>query len=362
MKRVIIIPDSFKGTLSSAEVIEIISDCLRQRYPDWQITGIPVADGGEGTVDAMVQAMDGHYEETEVFGPYFEKMPVRYGSLGKTAVVEVASCSGLPLVKDRKNPALTTSYGVGEQILDALKKGYEKIVVGLGGSCCNDAGCGMAAALGVEFLDKEGKGFVPVGATLMDIEHIDVSQVLHFELEAMCDVHNPLYGPDGAAYIFSPQKGADRKMVEELDKGLRHFAEVVRNDLGIDPDVPGGGAAGGIGAGIYALLGGKLKMGIDVVLDTVGFDEKLSGTDLVITGEGRFDSQSLQGKVLSGIASRCLKAGVECVAVVGCRSDEDIPFEEMGISRIIPTSDGKKPVERQQAIDNLIRTVNSTEF
>ena len=220
----------------------------------------------------------------------------------------------------------------------------------------------MAAALGVEFLDKEGKGFVPVGATLMDIEHIDVSQVLHFELEAMCDVHNPLYGPDGAAYIFSPQKGADRKMVEELDKGLRHFAEVVRNDLGIDPDVPGGGAAGGIGAGIYALLGGKLKMGIDVVLDTVGFDEKLSGTDLVITGEGRFDSQSLQGKVLSGIASRCLKAGVECVAVVGCRSDEDIPFEEMGISRIIPTSDGKKPVERQQAIDNLIRTVNSTEF
>ncbi len=366
MKKIIIIPDSFKGTLSSEQVIEIIAGCLKRRFPDWQIRGIPVADGGEGSVRAMMTAIGGSYLTSEVCGPYREKMEAVYGIKDNTAVVEVASCAGLPLVKDRKNPALTTTYGVGQQILQACRHGADKIIVGLGGSCSNDGGCGLAAALGVRFTDARGNEFVPVGDTLKDIEHVDVSHLLidtgRVKITAMCDIDNPLYGTTGAAYIYGPQKGADPEMVRYLDEGLRHLHEVVLNDLGIDINIPGAGAAGGIGGGLYGFLNAEMKMGIDVVLDTAGFEQLLSDTDLVITGEGCFDEQSLNGKVVCGIAQRCKKHNVECIAVVGMMKEISRDIAEIGLKAVYPTVKEKQPANMGQAVENLIRCVDSIEF
>ncbi len=366
MKKFIIIPDSFKGTLSSEEVIEIIAGVLSRRFPDWQIRGIPVADGGEGTVRAMMTAIDGSYVTTEVSGPYMEKMEAVYGIKDKTAVVEVASCAGLPLVRDRKNPALMTTYGVGEQILQACREGAENIIVGLGGSCTNDGGCGLAAALGVRFTDCEGNEFIPVGDTLKDIEHVDVSHLLidtgKVKITAMCDIDNPLYGTSGAAYIYGPQKGADEEMVRYLDEGLKHLHEVVLKDLGIDINIPGAGAAGGIGGGLYGFLGAEMKMGIDVVLDTAGFEQLISATDLVITGEGCFDEQSLNGKVVCGIAQRCMKHCVDCVAVVGMMKDISRDITEIGLKAVYPTVKEKQPANLEQAVENLRKCVDSIEF
>ena len=235
-----------------------------------------------------------------VKGPYFEKLDAFYGILpdGRTAVIEMAACAGLPLVGERKNPLLTTTYGVGELILDAARRGCRKIIVGLGGSATNDAGCGMAAALGVRF---EGKGgsFIPTGGTLSDVKKITVNlppELCGVEIVAMCDIDNPLYGEKGAACIFAPQKGADAGAVRLLDEGLIHISKIIKRDLGVDVSaIPGGGAAGGMGAGMVAFLGSSLRPGIETVLDTVGFDRALQGADLVLTGEGRLDTQSLLG-------------------------------------------------------------------
>ena len=222
MKRVIIIPDSFKGTLSSEEVIGIVSHELSERFPNWQITAIPVADGGEGTVSSMVKALDGTCETVRVAGPFFRQMECIYGRKGKTAVIEVASCAGLPLVRGNEDPSVMTTYGVGQQILKAVENGADHIIVGLGGSCSNDGGCGLAAALGVRFTDENGKEFIPVGRSLINIEHVDVSGVKidlsRIKITAMCDINNPLYGPEGAAYVYAPQKGADEKWCRSLTK------------------------------------------------------------------------------------------------------------------------------------------------
>lgn len=328
MKKAVLIPDSFKGTLSSMEICAIMEKAIHSHFPGCEVLSIPVADGGEGSVDAFLTALGGEKVYCEVSGPYLEPMRAFYGLIGKTAVIEMAACAGLPLVGENKNPSLTSTYGVGELMRHALEKGAEKIIMGLGGSATNDAGCGAAAALGVKFLDKNGESFVPLGGTLANVASIDMSGlsplVRNAEIITMCDIDNPMYGEKGAAYIFGPQKGADESMVRELDAGLRHLGETIKRDLGLDlTKIPGGGAAGAMGVGMAAFFSSRLQMGIEAVLDTVGFDALAADADYVFTGEGKLDSQSLRGKVVIGVARRAKKLSVPVIALVG-GADRDI--------------------------------------
>ncbi len=323
MKHIIIAPDSFKGTMSSIEVCDGIAKAFA-RVTDAPIIQIPIADGGEGSLDCVLQSAGGRRITCTVNDAYGRPMQADYaivdGDATATAVIEMAQCAGLPLVADCANPELTTTYGVGELIADALGRGCKRITLALGGSSTNDGGAGLAAALGAVFTDRDGKSFIPTGGTLKDIAHIDVSGVqLHgARITAMCDVNNPLYGTNGAAYIYARQKGADDEMIRRLDEGLQWFARRIREDVGICvEDIPGGGAAGGMGAGTVALLGGTLRSGIDTVLDMTGFDALLQRASFVITGEGRFDSQSLSGKVIHGVAKRAKAAGVPVIVLAG---------------------------------------------
>ncbi len=362
MKKILLIPDSFKGTMSSARICTLMKEAVADVFPSCETFSIPVADGGEGSVDAFLEAVGGTKETAVVKNPFFEDMESFYGILNggtaeKTAVVEMAACAGLPLAAERLNPRTTTTYGAGQLVAAALKKGCKKIIIGLGGSATNDGGCGAAAALGVRFFDRDGKSFVPVGGTLKDIAHIDTSAIEEYvkqaDFTAMCDIDNPLYGENGAAYVFGPQKGADETAVRELDAGLRHFAEIVKRDLGIDKaDYPGAGAAGGMGYGLLCLLGARLKMGIETVLDTTGFDRLLTNADCVFTGEGKIDSQSLRGKVVIGVARRAKKAGVPVIAVVGdAERGLDAAYDTgvtavFSINRLaVPFSEAKKTAE-----------------
>ena len=285
---------------------------------------MPVADGGEGSVDAFLKAVGGIRVPVMVSGPYFKKIPSFYGLIdhGKTAIIEMAACAGLPLVEQEKNPSLTTTYGVGEIIAHALDRKVEKIIIGLGGSATNDAGTGCAAALGVRFLNEKLEPFIPVGATLSAIHDIDLSlldpRLKHVELITMCDIDNPLYGPHGAAHVFAPQKGADSTMVVSLDQQLQKLAAVASIKLGAkDAQFKGAGAAGGMGYGMSVFLNSSLQMGIETVLDVVKFDELASKADYVITGEGKLDDQSLRGKVVIGVARRAKKHRAKVVAIVG---------------------------------------------
>ena len=319
----VLIPDSFKGTLSSLQICKITAEKIREHFPDSKIAEIPVADGGEGSVDAFLLAVGGEKIKVKVKNPYFEDMESYFGLIdeGKTAVVEMASCAGLPLVENRKNPRLTTTYGVGQLMLAAAKRGVKKIIVGLGGSATNDGGCGAAAAVGVKFYNKKGQEFIPTGGTVIDIEHIDfegMDEVFKdIEIITMCDIDNPMYGPSGASYIFAPQKGADEKCVQEMDKGIENLSKVITKTTGKDiSKMPGTGAAGAMGAGMVAFFHSKLQMGIQTVLDTVKFDEKIVDADYIFTGEGKLDSQSLRGKVVMGIAKRAQKQ--EKKVIVSC--------------------------------------------
>ncbi len=332
MKKVIIIPDSFKGTLSAKQICRILKEKVHQQFPACEVVTVPVADGGEGSVDCFLEALGGRKETVQVHGPYMELMEAEYGILSDgTAVVEMASCAGLPLVEDRKNPKKTTTYGVGELILAAAKAGSKRIITGLGGSCTNDGGCGMAAALGIRFYDAQDRGFVPTGGTLKEIRRIDMSRreklLDQIELLAMCDITNPLTGPEGAAHVFSPQKGADEGMIQELEAGMVHYASILEQTVQMPKlrELPGGGAAGGMGAGMAALLGAKLIPGIQAVLDTVQFDTLAEHADLILTGEGKIDSQSIHGKVLSGIARRGKALGIPVVAIAGGIDREALP-------------------------------------
>ena len=332
MKKVIIIPDSFKGTISAKRICKILREQVKKYFPECKVVTIPVADGGEGSVDCFLEALGGRKEKAQVHGPYMESMIVEYGILSDgTAVVETASCAGLPLVEGRMDPRATTTYGIGELVLAAVQKGACRVIVGLGGSCTNDGGCGMAAALGVRFYDREGAAFVPTGGTLNRIAKIDASRreklLEQTELLAMCDITNPLLGPEGATYVFGPQKGADETMVRELEEGMTHYARLleqtgeVRDICGLS----GGGAAGGLGAGMAGLLGATLAPGIQIVLDTVRFDTLAEHADMILTGEGKLDSQSVRGKVISGISRRGRELCVPVVAIVGGIVREALP-------------------------------------
>ena len=340
MKKVLLVPDSFKGTMSSAEICSIMEKAIKMFYPKADVISIPVADGGEGSVDAFLTALGGEKKIVSVQGPFGQEMKSFFGILKNgTAVIEMASCAGLPLVGDRKDPRITTTYGCGELIKAALDAGCKKIIMGIGGSATTDGGCGTAAALGVKFLDKDGKAFVPTGGTLHKIEKIDKSgldnRLKKIELVTMCDIDNPLYGKTGAAYVFGPQKGADPEMVKLLDDGLQHLAEVAKKELSLDmASTPGAGAAGGLGYGMKVFLDSQLQMGIETVLNTVNFNELLKSADCVFSGEGKIDTQSLRGKVVIGIARRTKKANVPLIAVVGDIGDDIEAAYDEGVSAI----------------------------
>jgi len=339
--KLLIIPDSFKGTMSSAKVCGIIEAEIHTHFPQAQTVSIPVADGGEGSVDAFLTALGGERVTRSVKGPHFEQVDAYYGILPdqKTAVIEMAQAAGLPLAGDRLSPGTTTTYGVGELMAHAISRGCTKLIVGLGGSATNEFGCGAAAAMGVKFFDAQGDSFIPTGETLSKVQRIDTTELSPalegIEVITMCDIDNPLYGETGAAYVFSPQKGADPQMVRLLDAELRAISETVKRDLSVDVSgLPGAGAAGGMGGGMVAFFGSKLQMGIETVLDVTAFDELLCGADLVITGEGKLDRQSLGGKVVIGVARRAKKQNVPVVALVGDIGDDIEDAYAEGVSAI----------------------------
>ena len=365
----VLIPDSFKGTLSSSQICEILKTGVEKHFPGSETVSIPVADGGEGSVDAFIAAVGGTKEHVTVKNPYFEDMESYYGLIddGQTAVIEMAACAGPPLVENRKDPRKTTTYGVGQLIVAAAEKGVKKIIVGLGGSCTNDGGCGAAAAAGIRFYDEAGEEFVPTGGTTEKIRRIDLSgynPVLRsVEIVTMCDIDNPMYGPTGAAYIFGPQKGADAKMVLELDEGIANLSQVIAQTIGKDiSQIPGTGAAGAMGAGMIAFFGSRLQMGIQTVLDTVKFDQLIEDADYIFTGEGKLDSQSLRGKVVIGIAQRAKTQNKPVIAVVGGAEDSQIEQAyEMGVTAVFPINRLPEDfsVSRHHSEENLAYTVDN---
>jgi len=324
----IVAPDSFKGSLTSIEAARALARGIHRVLPDAEVIEIPIADGGEGTLDAMLSATTGKRLSSTVCGPVGEQVVASFGLIGdghRTAIIEMAQAAGLALVPpDKRDPRYTTTYGVGELIQQALDSGAERLIVGLGGSGTNDGGAGAMLALGARFFDKHGQPLPrPLcGANLSRLDRIDMEQ---FRLPAntveviiASDVSSPLIGDFGASAVYGPQKGATPAAVAELDRCLNVYAEVIERDLGVDVRaVPGGGAAGGLGAALIAFLGAKMTSGIDLILDEVGFDSKLSCADYVFTGEGRIDSQTLNGKVLLGILLRCKQRGVPVVAFGG---------------------------------------------
>ncbi len=371
MKKAVLIPDSFKGTMSSGEICEIMKREILSFYPDAQVLSVPVADGGEGSVDSFLTAVGGKKVKVSTKGPYFEDIESFYGILDdNTAVVEMAASAGLPLVGENKQADKTTTYGVGQLILHAAKSGCKRIIVGLGGSATNDGGAGAAAALGVVFKDKNGTSFIPVGGTLNEVESIDMSGLAAdlngVEIVTMCDIDNPLCGENGASYVFGPQKGADSDMVKRLDDNLRHFAKIIKRDLNRDIlNLPGSGAAGGMGGGMATFLNSRLQMGIETVLDTVKFDEIAKDADVVFTGEGKIDTQSLRGKVVIGVAKRTKRLNIPLIAVVGDIGDDIQAAYDEGVSAIfsinrvaVPYSQAKLRAKSDLALtaNNLMRT------
>lgn len=366
MKHILCMPDSFKGTMSSAEVGQIMKDSILKVFDEAFVECFSVADGGEGTVDAFLSAIEGVKKDVSVAGPYHQMIPSFYGKMAdEVAIIEMAACAGLPLVEDKRNPELTTTFGVGELLLKALDDGAKKIIVGLGGSATNDGGCGMAAACGVRFYDSSGHTFIPTGGTLKDIDRIDIQQldprIGTIDIVTMCDIDNPLIGPMGASAIFGPQKGADPAMVMRLDAGLSHLADLIKRDLNKDvATVAGGGAAGGMGAGMIAFFNSTLQMGIETVLDVIHFDELLNRIDCIFTGEGKIDTQSLRGKVVIGISRRAKKKNVPVIAIVGSIDEQVFDLSSEGVTAMF--SINHQPLPFEVAIlhskENLAKTMH----
>jgi glycerate kinase len=340
--RVLVCPDSFKGSLSSVDAAEAVARGveLGAGGEGVDVVRIPLADGGEGTVDALVRATGGEVRHVRVRDPLMREVDSFFGLLGdgSTAVVEMAAASGLHLLSDdERNPLAASTFGTGELLVAAVGTGVSKLVVGIGGSATNDGGAGAMAALGARFLNSDGRDLPPGGAALAELDRIDMSgfrfPLDRVRVEVACDVTNPLTGPLGASAVFGPQKGATPEMVQQLDGALARFAEVVKRDLGKDvADMPGAGAAGGLGAGLAAFLNASLRSGIDMVLDAARFDEALADAGLVITGEGRIDEQTAYGKTIGGVLKRASKRGVPVVAVAGSVTGDLRPLYDAGLT------------------------------
>lgn len=367
--KIVIAPDSFKESLSALEVANAIEQGLRQVIPDCEIVKIPVADGGEGTVQSMVDATGGSIVNLEVMGPLGNRVQAHYGILGgilanssnssaashanhsAIAVIEMASASGLHHVpREQRNPLLTTSYGTGELICDALNRGIKHIILGLGGSATNDGGAGMAQALDILLLDDQGKTLPAGGAALANLARIDMTNahplLSQCTFEVACDVDNPLCGERGASAIFGPQKGATPEMVKQLDAALAHYADVIaRNDMTDHREQAGAGAAGGMGLGVMAFLNAELKPGVEIVMQTVGLADKIRGADLVITGEGRIDGQTVFGKTPMGVLKQAKLQGIPAIGIAGCLGENANAILDQGMTAIFPIIPHLSPLE-----------------
>jgi glycerate 2-kinase len=361
---ILVAMDSLKGSLSSNEANKSIVEGLLQVSSDFNIVTVPIADGGEGTVEALVHATNGHFFEKVVTGPLGQSVNARYGILGDktTAVIEVAEACGLPLLSvEERNPLFTTSFGVGELILEAMEKGCHEFIIGLGGSATNDAGVGMLQALGFQFFNQDGALVGFGGAELKNIARIDLSavpkKVVDLKFRVACDVNNPLYGVNGAAYIFGPQKGATPEIVKELDDGLRSFAAVVLEQAGKDLQrISGAGAAGGLGAAFAGFLQADVESGVQLILDYVELEEKLQGVNLTITGEGKLDGQTSMGKAPAGIAHLSKKHGIPVIALAGDISEGNPSLHESGITSYFTIVSG--PVDLETAMDPEVTRLN----
>lgn len=340
--KIVIAPDSYKESLTAMEVATAIENGFKQVLPDAQYIKLPMADGGEGTVQSLVDATGGSIFMTPVTAPLGEQVEGFYGLMGdgKTAIIEMAAASGLHLVApELRNPMKTTTYGTGELIKAVLDQGVEHIIIGIGGSATNDGGLGMAQALGIKMLDAQGNDLGFGGGELAKLASIDISAIdprlANTKLEIACDVDNPLCGPKGASHIFGPQKGATPTMVAELDANLAHYAEVMKTELGSDvKEMAGAGAAGGLGAALVGLLGATLRPGIEIVMDAVNLSDVLQDADLVITGEGRIDSQTIHGKTPIGVARTAKRFAVPVIGIAGCLSSDCDVVHQHGIDAV----------------------------
>ena len=349
--KIVIASDSFKGSLTSVEVAQAATRGIKAVYPDCDVVAVNVADGGEGTVEAVVDALGGQIIHTTVSDPLGRPIQARYGIAGKKAIIEMAAASGLPLLSsEERNPWITSTYGTGEMIMDAIQRGCSQFLIGIGGSATNDAGTGMLQALGFKFYDFNGKEIIDCrGGRLQDIADLDDTFVPKAVREAQfivaCDVDTPFCGPEGAAPVFAPQKGANAEMVAKLDAGMTSFAHVIENKYGINiVPVAGAGAAGGMGGGFRAFLNASLQRGIDMVLNAIDFDYTIQGANLIITGEGKIDFQTAKGKTAAGVLARAKKQNIPVIAIGGCVEICE-SVKQMGFAGIYPITEEKLPLE-----------------
>jgi len=345
--KIVVAPDSFKGSLTAVEVADAIEQGIREIFPEAEIVKIPMADGGDGTVQCLVNATGGEILKEKVTGPLEDEVLASYGILGdkKTAVIEMAEASGLTLVPENKrNPLITTTYGTGELIKIALDQGCRKMIIGIGGSATNDGGAGMVQALGVKLLDKDEEELGFGGGELKKVFRIDTkyldNRLSETKVLVASDVSNPLCGPKGASWIYGPQKGATPEIIKELDESLAHFAEIVKRDLNKDvKDIPGAGAAGGLGASLMAFLDAELRPGIEIVIEIVRLEQAIKDADLVITGEGKIDSQTIYGKAPIGVARIAKKYNIPVIAVAAIIGDDADIVHQYGINALIKISE-----------------------
>lgn len=356
--KIVTAPNAFKGSLTATEAAIAMEAGIRRIIPEAEVIQVPVADGGDGLVEVAVEALNGEMRSLEVAGPRNSTLEANfcYVQSMDLVTVEMALASGLALLpEDLQDPTLTTTFGTGELIKAGLDIGVSRINVGIGGSATNDGGIGMAQALGVRFLDKNGSELPGIGASLASIVKIDLSgldpRIRETTIEAVCDVENPLYGPEGAAFVYGPQKGASPEQVKELDKGLKNLAELIQKDLGMDvADMPGAGAAGGLGAGLHAFLGAKLCKGIDLIFDLVGLPKKLSGADLALTGEGQIDFQTVFGKAPGGVGVAARAQGIPCFAIAGSIGKELGDLHKSGINAVFSLCPGPMTLEESMKL------------
>ena len=364
--KVVIAIDSFKGSLTSTEAGQAVAIGIQQQFPQCQIKLLPIADGGEGMLAVMLNTVEGEVQYLTAHNPCMENIRTSYGisADGTTAFIEMANISGLPLIrKEQQNPMKTTTYGTGELIRDALEKGCTQFIIGIGGSATNDAGIGMLQALGFEFLDKKYQPLGFGGEILGKIDSINIRKVdpkvksAHFIVA--CDVQNPFYGPNGAAAIYARQKGANDAMIEELDRGMQAFAQVIQRETGKDISmIPGSGAAGGMGGGMLAFLNAELRSGADLLLDLSHFESQIEGADLIITGEGRMDRQSLMGKITGKILEAGKRKEIPVIAFAGSIADIEI-LESAGFKGLFATKPDSMPLEEAMKPDIAIQNIKS---
>ena len=363
--KIVIAPDSYKGSIYASDAARAMEDGVRRALPDAETVLVPVADGGDGTLETLVETSGGRIITSEVTGPLGEPVSAQWGAMGDgvTAVAEMARTSGLALVRlEQRDPLNATTYGLGEVILEALEAGFRRFILGIGGSATNDAGAGMAQALGVRLLDAGGADLPPGGAALARLARIDASgldpRAADADFDVACDVNNPLTGPEGASAVYGPQKGATPAMIEQLDAALANFAGVVKRDLGADVDgVPGSGAAGGLGGGIMAFLGGRLRPGVDIVLDKVDLASRLDGADLIITGEGCMDFQTVYNKAPIGVARLAGERNIPVIGVSGSLGGGFTDVHEHGIAAAVAITHA--PMTLDEATDRVAELIAS---